>query len=72
MTTRAHRQARPAESDHDLLIRIDERVEKVERCLTNHLHRHWELKLAVIAAALTGLLSILTVLLTAVIRWGGK
>ena len=40
-------------TDHDLLIRIDERVSKLDRCMTNHLKHHW----VVTAAALTALLT---------------
>jgi len=39
-------------TDHDLLIRIDERVSKLDRCMSNHLRHHW----VVTAAALTALL----------------
>lgn len=31
------------ETDHDLLIRIDERVKKLDRCMTNHLSFHEDL-----------------------------
>ena len=27
-------------TDHDLLVRIDERVRKLDNCLTSHLERH--------------------------------
>jgi len=40
-------------SDHDLLIRIDERVAKLERCMTNHLKHHWAVTLAALSAAVT-------------------
>jgi hypothetical protein len=40
-------------SDHDLLVRIDERVKRIDRCLSNHLAHHWALTL-VIATALVG------------------
>ncbi|HUU82863.1 MAG TPA: hypothetical protein VM243_05095 [Phycisphaerae bacterium] len=39
-------------SDHDLLIRIDERVEKLDRCMSNHLKHHWAITLAAIMALL--------------------
>lgn len=39
-------------SDHDLLIRIDERLQKVDRCLTNHLSHHWRVTVLVLAVAL--------------------
>jgi len=28
-------------TDHDLLIRIDERTKKIDSCLSGHLARHW-------------------------------
>ena len=37
-------------SDHDLLIRIDERVEKLDRCMSNHLKHHWAITLAAVGA----------------------
>jgi len=40
-------------SDHDLLIRIDERVKKLDRCMTNHLRHHWAVTLAAFSAAVT-------------------
>ncbi len=45
-------------TDHDLLIRIDERVEKLDRCMTNHLAHHWACNLALLAAVLTALASL--------------
>ena len=38
-------------SDHDLLIRIDERVQKLDRCMTNHLRHHWMVTVAALPAA---------------------
>jgi len=40
-------------NDHDLLVRIDERVQKIDKCLSNHLTHHWALTLA-IGTALVG------------------
>ena len=37
-------------SDHDLLIRIDERVQKLDRCMTNHLKHHWVVTVAALTA----------------------
>lgn len=34
--------------DHDLLLRIDERVQNIEECLTAHLKQHWAVLLMVI------------------------
>jgi len=45
-------------SDHDLLIRIDERVRKLDRCMTNHLSHHWTVSLAVLGAVLATLTSL--------------
>lgn len=46
-------------NDHDLLVRIDERVEKLDDCLRNHLSKHWAISLAVIGATLMGLAALL-------------
>lgn len=40
------------DSDHDLLIRIDERVQKIDKCLSNHLRHHWAITMALLAAVL--------------------
>ena len=51
-------------SDHDLLIRIDERVRKIDGCLRGHLKRHLMITLVAIGAAFTALFSCIgTVLL---------
>jgi len=50
-------------SDHDLLIRIDERVSKLDRCMTNHLRHHW----VVTAAALTALLTALATIVASLV-----
>jgi hypothetical protein len=49
-------------SDHDLLIRIDERVRKLDRCMTNHLSHHWTVSVAVLGAVLTALASLVIAL----------
>jgi len=49
-------------NDHDLLIRIDERVEKLDRCMTNHLRHHWAVTMTALAAALGAVLSLLVAL----------
>jgi len=46
-------------SDHDLLIRIDERVRKLDRCLTNHLRHHWAVTLLALGAVVSALVSLL-------------
>ncbi len=38
-------------SDHDLLIRIDERLKKVDRCLANHLRHHWRVTVIALTVA---------------------
>ena len=40
------------ESDHDVLIRVDCRTEKIERCLSNHLRHHWMVTMAIVVAFL--------------------
>ncbi len=45
-------------TDHDLLIRIDERVAKVDRCLAGHLNRHWAASLAAAGALMTAAVSL--------------
>ena len=45
-------------TDHDLLIRIDERVRKLDRCMSNHLTHHWAFTLALLGAVLTALASL--------------
>jgi hypothetical protein len=45
-------------SDHDLLIRIDERVRKLDRAMANHLAHHWTVSIAVLGAVLTALASL--------------
>lgn len=37
-------------SDHDLLIRIDERVNKLRTCMTNHLRHHWAITILMLTA----------------------
>ena len=46
-------------SDHDLLIRIDERVTKLDRCMTNHLRHHWAVTMLALGAVVSALLSLL-------------
>ena len=39
-------------SDHDLLIRIDERLKKVDMCLNNHLRHHWAITVVLLLTVL--------------------
>ncbi len=48
-------------TDHDLLIRIDERVTKLDRCMSNHFKQHWAILLAAGTAMLGALLSVVVV-----------
>lgn len=43
------------ESDHDLLIRIDGMVKKIDGCLRNHLRHHWAVTMAILVAFLAAL-----------------
>jgi hypothetical protein len=45
-------------TDHDLLTRIDERVQKMDRCITNHLAHHWAITLALVGAVFAALASL--------------
>lgn len=49
----------PETSDHDLLIRIDERVRKLDRCMTNHLRQHWAVTVLALGAVLGAVLSLI-------------
>jgi len=44
-------------SDHDLLIRLDERVGALHRCLKGHLAHHWAVSLLAGIAVLSAILS---------------
>jgi hypothetical protein len=45
-------------TDHDLLIRIDERVAKLDRCMMSHLAHHWAFTLSVVGAILAAAASL--------------
>lgn len=49
-------------TDHDLLVTINEQVKALHECVKNHLHRHWQITLMALTAALAGIVS-------AVIAW---
>ena len=40
------------DTDHDLLIRIDERLIKLDTCFTNHLRHHFMVTMAMLTALL--------------------
>lgn len=42
-------------TDHDLLVRIDERVQYLERCLKGHLQQHWALTIVACTAVATAI-----------------
>lgn len=51
-------------SDHDLLIRIDERVDHLHRCLKDHLKKHWVFSMA----AVSGIISLVTGIIVAFVK----
>ncbi len=46
-------------TDHDLLIRIDERVRKLTDCLAGHLEHHWAVALMAGGALLSGVIALI-------------
>jgi hypothetical protein len=46
-------------TDHDLLIRIDERLTELGRRMSRHLAHHWTVTVAVLGALLAGVGSLL-------------
>jgi hypothetical protein len=40
------------DTDHDLLVRIDERLKKVDTCLSNHLKHHFMITMVLLATVL--------------------
>ena len=50
-------------SDHDLLIRIDERLQRVENCLVNHLQHHWAVTITALGAAVGAIAAAIIALL---------
>ncbi|HUX17124.1 MAG TPA: hypothetical protein VMW52_11675 [Phycisphaerae bacterium] len=52
-------------SDHDLLIRIDERTEKLDMCMTNHLRHHWAVTLAAVGAVISAVVAMIVSLVVA-------
>lgn len=53
------------DSDHDLLVRIDERVLRLDNLLKNHLRQHQAVVLAAIVAFFTGCTALVLTMLTA-------
>jgi len=54
----------PEVSDHDLLTRIDERVRKLDKCMTNHLAHHWVVSVGALGAIFSAALALIVALLT--------
>ena len=50
-------------TDHDLLIRIDERVLKLDTCMSNHLKHHWAVTIAALGAGFSGIVAAILALL---------
>jgi ABC-type proline/glycine betaine transport system permease subunit len=42
-------------TDHDLLVRIDERVQHNEEMMANHLNHHWGVTIALLAATISSI-----------------
>ena len=59
----SHRE-RQALSDRDLLIRLDERVETLERYMTNHLAHHWAVTIGLVLAVTGAIGSLVVALVT--------
>lgn len=57
-------------SDHNLLIRIDERVKKIDKCLGNHLKHHFLITVAALSAAFMGTASLIVGLILLLIKSG--
>ena len=49
-------------NDHDLLIRIDERVQKIDKCLGNHLQSHIKINIMAWGAALSAIAALIVAL----------
>ncbi len=50
-------------SDHDILIRLDEKVANIETLLKNHLRHHWGITLSLLGITGTAIISILVLIL---------
>jgi len=50
-------------SDHDLLIRIDERTREFQRAMDNHLKHHFRYALMAWGVTLTALAGLITILI---------
>ena len=51
-------------TDHDLLVRIDERQQELLRDFNNHLSHHWKITILCLGTALSAIASLLVGLLT--------
>jgi hypothetical protein len=58
------------ESDHDILIRMDEKLDGLNTGFTNHLNHHWTITVIALSAALTGGLSLLGSVILILIKAG--
>ena len=56
-------QQKPA-SDHDLLTRIDERTERIDDRLAEHLRRHWAITVVAIGALFTSVSGLIVFLIS--------
>lgn len=60
----SHERRQPDLNDHDLLIRIDERVGEFGHQFRLHLRRHWVVGLAAVTACLMSMGTLISLLLT--------
>ena len=49
-------------NDHDLLIRIDEKINTLNKGFTNHLKHHWAVSLALLTITLGAIVSLIIAL----------
>lgn len=55
------------EERDNLLIRLDERVKKIDRCLSNHLTHHFKITVLVSGTALSAFVTLIVLILKAAI-----
>lgn len=46
-------------SDRELLVRLDERVKKIDECLRNHLAHHWAMSIGIFIAFVSAVAALL-------------